>query len=86
MLELYPEKKEPIKIEIIDPYPAWVEALKVFLFFYGGSVAMFFCRIFRQRTIDIYGFRYRLLYIRGWLEVSGSVRKIYRYIWLCIFL
>lgn len=42
MLELYPEKKEPIKIEIIDPYPAWVEALKVFLFFYGGSVAMFF--------------------------------------------
>ncbi len=42
MLELYPEKKEPIKIEITDPYPAWVESLKVFLFFYGGSVAMFF--------------------------------------------
>lgn len=42
MFELYPEKKERVKIEILNPYPAWVESLKVFLFFYGGAVAMFF--------------------------------------------
>ena len=42
MLELYPEKKQRVKIEIINPYPVWVEALKVFLFFYGGGASMFF--------------------------------------------
>ena len=54
MFELYPEKKEKIKIEILNPYPAWVESLKVFLFFYGGAVAMFFLSYLPTKDYEQY--------------------------------